>query len=395
MPLTDLVCKIAKPSEKIKKLYDGKGLYLEVMPNQSKYWRFKYRFSDKEKKLALGVYPAVSLTEAREKRDSARKLLQKSIDPSEVKKEQKRQALMKTENSFEAIAREWHDSRSHNWDDRHSASVLRRLKMDIFGKLGSKPIHSITAPDLLPLLRDIESRGAIDMAHRVLQICGQIFRYGVSTGRCERDVAADLKGALKPTRLKHYHALQKDDLAVFMKKVEAYEGRLETKLALRLLLLTFVRTTELREATWKEIDLDAGEWHIPKERMKNGKDHVVPLSRQAIEAFRELESLKRKGDSFTFPSQKGQQKPMSENTVLYALYRMGYQGKATGHGFRSTASTLLNEMGFASDVIERQLAHVDTNKARASYNKAQYLDERKRMMQHWADTLDELAICGN
>ena len=390
MPLTDLSCKTAKPSEKPRKLYDGKGLYLEVAPNQSKYWRFKYRFGDKEKRLALGVYPEVSLPEARNRRDAARKLLEKSIDPGVVKKTTKRQLLLAESSSFESLAREWHALRQQTWSARHGFYVLRRLETYIFPKIGSAALHTLTAPDLLAALRVIEKKGAINVAHRVLQSCGQVLRYAMAIGKTDRNIAADLKGALGTAQQTPYPALQQSDLPAFLRALDGYRGEPETIFALRLLVLTFVRTTELRAARWSEFHLTSGMWQIPKERMKNGQEHRVPLSRQALAILKKMKPFQRGDDSFVFPNQINSQKPMSQNTLLYALHRMGYRGKATGHGFRTTASTLLNEAGFSADVIERQLAHVDSNKIRARYNKAEYLPERKRMMQYWADTLDDL-----
>ncbi len=270
---------------------------------------------------------------------------------------------------------------------------MRRLEGDIFPTLGQRPINAITAPELLEAIRSIEKRGAIDIAHRATQTCGQIFRYGIAIGRAERNPAADLKGALKTRTKRNYSHLKASELPEFLSKLEAYEGFIETKLALRLLLLTFVRTTELRAAEWAEINFEKAEWRIPAERMKMREQHIVPLSRQAIAILRELH--KYTGNTqYLFPGQNNPNKFMSENTMLGALYRMGYHSRATGHGFRSTASTVLNEQGFRPDVIERQLAHAERNKVRASYNHAQYLPERREMMQWWADYLDEAAGMG-
>ncbi len=390
MPLTDISCKTAKPSSKSRKLADTNGLYLEIMPNGSKYWRLKYRFAGKEKRLAIGVYPEVSLSEARDKREKARKLLATNIDPSQAKRENKRQAVLKYENTFEAIAREWHENQKPGWTQRHAHYVMKRLEADVFPTLSTRPIAEITAPELLSTIRLIEKRGAIDIAHRAIQTCGQIFRYAIVTGRAERDVSADLRGALKTRKKVHHASIQAADLPEFLEKLDTYDGHLQTKLALKLLLLTFVRTTELRAAQWSEINLDAAEWRIPAERMKMRQLHIVPLSKQSITVLEELKKIN--GHSpFVFPNSANPQKCMSENTVLYALYRMGYHSRATGHGFRSTASTILNETGFRPDVIERQLAHSERNKVRASYNHAQYLPERRKMMQWWADYLEAAA----
>lgn len=386
MPLTDTSCKNAKLSEKARKISDGGGLYLEVMPTGSKYWRLKYRFDGKEKRLAFGVYPEVSLREARDKRDEARKQIASGVDPSQSKKLAKLTQHINRANSFEALAQEWHENKTLTWTPRHSHYVMQRLKADIFPLLGSRPISDITAPELLAVLKIIEKRGAIEIAHRALQTCGQIFRYAIVTGRAVRDVSSDLRGALKTRKAENYKRLQENELPEFFAKLETYEGDLKTKLAIKLLVLTFVRTGELRGARWDEIDLDKAEWRIPAERMKMRDPHIVPLSQQAIATIKELEPLSRHTD-FLFPSHTTI-KHMSENTILYALYRMGYHSRATGHGFRATASTILNEHDFRSDVIERQLAHAERNKVRASYNHAQYLKERREMMQWWGDYLD-------
>lgn len=395
MPLTNISCKAAIPSEKPRKMADTNGLYLEIMPNGSKYWRLKYRFAGKEKRLAIGVYPEVSLSEAREKREKARKLLAENIDPSEAKKENKRQNILKNENTFEAIAREWHENQKPSWTPKHAHNVMKRLGADIFPSLSMRPIAEITAPELLSTIRLIEKRGAIDIAHRALQTCGQIFRYAIVTGKAERDVSADLRGALKTRKKVHHASIQASELPEFLENLDKYDGHLQTKLALKLLLLTFVRTTELRAAQWSEINIEASEWRIPAERMKMRQLHIVPLSKQSITVLEELKKIN--GHSpFVFPNRANPQKCMSENTVLYALYRMGYHSRATGHGFRSTASTILNETGFRPDVIERQLAHSERNKVRASYNHAEYLAERRKMMQHWGDYLEGIAeVKGN
>lgn len=390
MPLTDISCKAAKPSDKPRKMADTNGLYLEIMPSGSKYWRLKYRFAGKEKRLAIGVYPEVSLSEARNKREKARKLLAENIDPSQAKKEDKRQTILKCENTFEAIAREWHENQKPGWTERHAHYVIRRLEADIFAPLSMRPIAEITAPELLSTIRLIEKRGAIDLAHRALQTCGQIFRYAIVTGRAERDVSADLRGALKTKKATHHAAMEASELPEFLENLDKYDGHPQTKLALKLLLLTFVRTTELRAAQWTEINLEAAEWRIPPERMKMRQLHIVPLSKQSIGVLEELKKIN--GHSpFVFPNNANPQKCMSENTILFALYRMGYHSRATGHGFRSTASTILNEKGFRSDVIERQLAHSERNKVRASYNHAEYLPDRRKMMQHWGDYLEAAA----
>lgn len=387
MPLTDAACKNAKPDSKSRKMADGGGMYLEVMPNGSKYWRMKYRYAGKEKRLSIGVYPEISLSEARNKREKARKLLAENIDPSYAKQEEKRQVLLKSENTFEAIAREWHETNLNTWTPKHGANVIKRLEGDIFPKLGNRVMTEISAPELLSTLRLIEKRGALDLTQTIAQYCGRIFSYAIATGRAERNPVGDLRGALKTPVRKHHAHLKASDLPEYLKKLEAYEGDLQTKLALKMLMLTFVRTTELRGAEWTEINFDAAEWRIPASRMKMKDPHIVPLSKQVIAILRELQ--KQSGNrQHVFPNSHRPSTFMSENTMLYALYRMGYHSRTTGHGFRATASTVLNENGFAPDVIERQLAHIERNKVRAAYNHAQYLPERRKMMQWWANYID-------
>lgn len=390
MPLTDAKVRSAKPKEKAYKLTDGGGLYLLVNPNGGRYWRFKYRYGGKEKLLALGAYPDLSLADARELHSQARRTLALGNDPSDVKKEAKRQAVLNSENTFEAIANEWCESRKHKWVTSYSEAMVERLKRHVFPKIGHRPIKDITAHEFLTVVRVVEGQGSLDLAQRLMQASAQIFRYAVATGRAERNPLVDLKGALKPPVRKHQAYLKESDLPEYLAKLEAYDGSIQTKLALKFLLLTFVRTTELRAATWEEIDFDKAEWRIPAERMKMREQHMVPLSKQAVGVLRELQSLTGQW-SYVFANQHKPSGFMSENTMLYALYRMGYHSKATGHGFRATASTILNEHGFEPSVIERQLAHAERNEVRAAYNHAQYLPERRKMMQWWADHLDEAA----
>jgi len=389
--LTDKAIKNAKPADTIKKLSDGHGLTLVIHPNGSKYWVYRYRYLGKEKSLALGIYPEVGLADARLKLGEVRKQIANGQDPSEVRKSSKRQAMIGAENSFEVIAREWMDGKAHGWVPRYAGYLRRRMENDLFPKLGTRPIKDITAPELLSVLRIIEQRNALDLANRVLQYCGQVFMYAIATGRADRNPAADLRGALKTPVKKHFAHLKATELPEFVERVRAYDGHPQTKLAVMLLMLTFVRTTELRGAKWDELDLDKAEWRIPAQRMKMRRDHIVPLSRQAKAAFKEL--LRLNGNwPYVFPNPHNTFKCMSENAVLYALYRMGYHSRATGHGFRHTASTVLNESGlFRNDVIERQLAHVHSDKVRGVYNHAEYLPERLRMMQWWADYLDRVA----
>ena len=391
MPLTDVKVRNAKPADKSLRLWDRDGLYLEVSPAGGKLWRFKYRYDGKEKLLALGKWDAVSLGDAREKCAAARKLLGAGTDPSVARQAEKRLRKLAAENSFEAIAREWYEKQSGIWTPGHAADVLRRLEGNLFADLGDKPIADITAPILLVALRKVESRGARDLAHRMLGVAGQVFRYAVATGRAERDPSGDLRGALTPHKARHQAAVKTDELPALLRAMATYRtiGDLQTELALRLLCLTFVRTNELIGAKWSEftgLDGKAPTWEIPSERMKMKAPHLVPLSRQAVVVLEELRAIA--GDSEYLMPGRNRDKPISNNTLLFALYRLGYKGKMTGHGFRAVASSILNEAGFRADVIEAQLAHKEPNKVRSAYNRAQYLDERRKMMQQWANMVD-------
>lgn len=390
MSLSDAKVRNAKSGTKRYKIADGDGLFLLIMPSGGKYWRMKYFFAGKEKQLALGVYPEVPLMDARQRCVEARKLLAAGKDPGEAKQEAKRSAAIKSGNTFEIVAREWYEKRTHEWAPGSLRCKRSYLESYVLPKLGHRPITAITAPEVLAMLREIEARGTLDTTRRVMQMCDQIFRYGIATGRAERSPVPDLRGALKTPVVQHQAFLKANELPEYLRKLDTYDGSPQTKLALRLLLLTFVRTKELRGGLWMEIDWEKSEWRIPAERMKMKQLHIVPLSRQAVDVLRELEKLNghRK---YLFPNEHNPATFMSENTMLYALYRMGYHSRATGHGFRSTASTVLNEYEFRPDVIERQLAHGDRNRVRATYNHAQYLSERRKMMQWWADYLDKAA----
>jgi integrase len=388
--LSDTAARKAKGRDKPYKLADAGGLYLLVKPDAAKYWRLKYRHAGKERLLAIGVYPQTSLAEARQAREDAKRLIKQGLDPVTYRKQQRHVAEANAANTFGAVAREWLEKYGHRWVPIHLERVSQSLKLNVLPDLENRPIREITAPELLATMRRVEHRGALDMAQRVLQRCSAVFRYGVAAGHCDRNPAADLRGALKPPKRGNFASLAAVDLPEYLKKLETYDGKIETRLALRLLLQTFVRTTELRAAEWTEFDIDAAEWRIPAARMKMGAEHIVPLSMQALALLEELRPLT--GHSrFLFPNQANPQTCMSENTMLYALYRMGYHSRATGHGFRTTASTILNEQGFDADAIERQLAHAERNKVRAAYNKAEYLPARRKMMQAWADYLDGIA----
>ena len=394
MPLTDVKLKNAKPTANPYKLADSGGLYIQIHPGGGKRWRYKYRVFGREKTLSFGTYPEVGLAEARELHMEARKKLLAGEDPGEVKKTAKRLARLNNETNYEAIAREWHEQRKHTWTPGYAASAMKRLENHMFPELGTRPIADITAPELLSVVKKVEKQGAHDMAHRVLQLSGQIFTYAIATGRMTRNPVPDLRGALKPPVRKHMAHFTESQLPEYLNKLENFTGRLQTKLALKFLLLTFVRTGELRGAEWKEINFDKAEWRIPAERMKMKEMHIAPLSTQAIAVLKELRN--HTGNrQHVFPNQHKPMGCMSENTILYALYDMGYRFQATGHGFRATASTILNEHGFTPDVIERQLAHSERNEVRAAYNHAQYLPERRKMMQWWGDYLDGVVKSGH
>jgi integrase len=383
--------KQTKPREKDYKLFDGKGLFLLVKTNGAKYWRLKYRFHDKEKTLALGVYPEVSLKDAREKRGDARALLAQEIDPGLMRRVNKSMRRERASNSFETIAREWFAKYSVKLKATHADKMRKRLEEDVFPYIGGTPIADVTAPELLSVLRRIEKRGAIETAHRIRRYCSKVFIYGIATGLAETDPAAGLLHALQPYEQNHFSTLtDPTEIGQLLRAIDGYEGDLKTRCALRLGILTFVRPGELRAAEWLEFNLEKAEWRIPESRMKMDAPHTVPLSSQAIAILLELQPLTGHG-KYLFPSVMTATRCMSNNTVNAALRRMDYtKEQITGHGFRAMASTLLNEQGFNRDWIERQLAHGERNKVRAAYNHAEYMPERRKMMQAWADYLDGL-----
>ena len=374
----------------IRKLHDGDGLYLWIYLDGRKYWRMRYWQAGIEKSLSAGVYPKVSLSDARKKRSEVCGQLQANLDPSAERKSISLRKRLSAENSFEVVANEWYIKQLHTWVEHHASDVKRRLERNIFPTLGKRPIADIEAAELLQTIRKIEVRGAHDLAHRVLQVCGQVFRYGIATGRCTRNLSTDLRGALTPHKKQHQAAVRPEELPDLLRAIAKYDGTgdKQTRLALQLLAHTFVRTNELIGAEWVEFDLNHALWIIPANRMKMRAEHVVPLSRQSLAMLAELKEISS-GSRFVFPG-RNRDKPISNNTMLFALYRLGYKGKMTGHGFRAVASTILNETGFNPDVIERQLAHCERNEIRGSYNRAEYLPERKRMMQKWADRLEKL-----
>lgn len=392
MPLSDTAIRRAKAKPKPYKLFDSGGLFLLVAPNGGKWWRFKYRFNNKEKLLSLGVYPDVSLKKARERRDEERKKLVDRIDPALNRKAIKAAWADSQANSFEVIAREWINIKSPSWAPRNITKIIRALELNVFPWLGGRPIAEITAPELLAALRRTEARGAVYTAHVVLQACGRIFRYAIATGRAGRDPAADLRGALMSPKKRHFAAVT-DPKAIgpMLRVLYDYEGSVITRCALRLAPLVFVRPGELRQAQWREIDFESATWNIPAERMKMREPHLVPLSRQAITILKELQPLTGRSD-FLFPSPRTNQKPMSDNTLLGALRRMGIpKEEMTGHGFRAMARTVLDEvLHVRPDYIEHQLAHAVRDPNGRAYNRTAHLPERRKMMQDWADYLDGL-----
>jgi integrase len=398
MPLTDVKCRNAKGQIKLYKLSDGGGLHLLVTADGAKYWRLAYRWHGKQRTLALGVYPAVGLAEARAARDDAKRSLAANVDPSTVKRERKRAAKVATGNTFEAVARDWHENWKGARSPYYAGQILRRLEADVFPTIGRRPIAELEPPELLDMLRKVEKRGVNETARRLKQLVGQIFRFAIVTGRAKRDPSADLKDALQATgEPKRHRAMPLIELPTFLQKLETYGGENQTKLALKLMTLTFLRTTELRAGKWNELEnLDgkSAQWRVSAERMKMRLEHLVPLSRQAVAVLRELRAFS--GNSANIFPSPGKEGCMSSNTMLYALYRMGYHGRATTHGFRGVASTILNESNlFNRDWIERQLAHVERNEVRRAYNAAEWMPDRRRMMQWWADHITTMALDGD
>lgn len=391
--LDDRKLKNAKCSngKSVEKLCDGDGLYLWVFPNGRKYWRLRYKVGSVEKLVALGVYPRVTLAKARKQRDALQEQRAAGADLSASRKAQRRTQAEATANTFEAVAREWYGNQIHQWSASHTRDVERRLQGNIFPTLGHRPIGELEAPELLAAIRKVESRGSHDLAHRVLQVCGQVFRYGIATGRCQRDLSRDLYGALKPHVKNNQAAVHPDKLPDLVRAINAYDrlGSSQVRISLQLLLMTATRTGELIGAEWTEFALDNAMWTIPAERMKMRREHLVPLSKQAIAKLTELKAIT--GHSRYILPGRDAGKTQSNGAILMALKRMGYGGMQTGHGFRSLFSTIANESGkFQTDAIEAALAHIDKNAVRGAYNRAKYLSERKRMMQWWADYLDSL-----
>jgi integrase len=391
MALTDLAIRKAKPTDKPIRISDGKGMYLEVSPSGGKLWRLKYRYDGKEKRLSFGTYPEVSLADARERREEARRILANGADPGEVRKAQKAEKVERAASSFEIVAREWFEARKKTWAPSHSGRLLKRLENDVFPWVGSKPISDIAAPEVLSVVRRIEGRGTLDTAHRVLQDFGQVFRYAVATGRAERDPTGDLRGALPPNTGGHFASIT-DPASVgeLLRAIDAFKGTFIVQCALKLAPMLFVRPGELRQARWNSFDLDKAEWSYVVTKTKT--QHIVPLSKQAVTILRELKIQTGKSE-FVFPGARSNGRAMSDAAVNAALRRMEYNTRTeiTGHGFRAMARTILHEvLGFAPEVIEHQLAHKVPDALGSAYNRTKFLPQRKAMMQAWADYLDKL-----
>jgi integrase len=392
MSLCDLDCRQAKPKEKAYRLHDSGGLYLDVKTTGKRIWRLKYKSFEKEKLLTIGQYPQITLIVAREKRDQAKEKLSAGIDPAQEKQDQKRNARFIQAQTFELVAMEWHKHNLKTWSANYGRDILRRLNRNVFTVIGDLPISKITVQDLLVCLRKVEEREAHDMAKRVLQMMGQIMRYAVITGRADRDITVDLKGALVKYKKGHYAAIESDQLPELLKVLNKNDARLfkQTISAIKLILLTFVRTSELINATWAEFDLEKREWHIPAERMKMRTAHFVPLSRQVITLLQDLKQSFGK-TNYILPSVVRNNKPISNNTILVGLKRLGYHKVMTGHGFRALAmSTIKEKLNYRHEVVDRQLAHEQRNKIDQAYDRAKFIPDRIKMMQEWADYIDSV-----
>ena len=379
----------AKPKDKPYKLADGGGLYLLVNPNGARYWRLKYRVAGKEKLLALGVYPDVTLADARAKRDEAKRGIAGGIDPNEAKREEKIAREANVRNTFQEIACEWHSSKLYKWSEGYASDIMEAFNKDVFPYIGKKPIAEIKPLELLNVLRRMEGRGATEKAKKVRQRCGEVFRYAIVTGRAEYNPAPDLTSAMQGHESKHYPFLNTSELPTFFEALSGYSGSMLVVLAARLLIITGLRTGELRGAMWQEIDADAAVWEIPAERMKMRRPHIVPLSLQAQAIIMRIREMTGRYP-YIFPGRNDPRKTMSEASINQVFKRIGYAGRVTGHGFRHTMSTILHEQGYNTAWIETQLAHVDKNSIRGTYNHAQYLDGRREMLQWYADYMDAL-----
>jgi len=391
MALTDTAIRNAKPMDKPFKLYDEKGLFLQVTPNGGKWWRFKYRFNDKEKLLSFGTYPEIKLAGARAKRDEARELIANEVDPSDTRKAKKQTKNGNLANSFEVIAREWIATKMQTKSEAYQKNVLRRFELYLFPWLGKRPITEINAPELLSIVKRIEMQNKVETAYRTLQATGQVFRYAVQTGKALRDITTDLRGALTPSVTKHMASFtEPHQVAELMRAIEGFTGTLTVQIAMRLAPLVFVRPSELRKAKWTDIDLEIGEWRYLVTKTKT--EHIVPLSTQAIDLLKTIKPLSGSGE-YVFQGGHNPDKAMSEAAINAALRRMGYDTKTeiTGHGFRAMARTILHErLNIDPHIIEHQLAHKVPDALGAAYNRTKFIEQRTAMMQAWADYLDEL-----
>lgn len=387
--LTDIKVKTAKTGDKPYKLTDSAGLHVLVCTNGSKLWQLRYRFQGRAKTASLGPYPLISLADARARRDDMKRQIKDGLDPVAEKRLAEDRRLSEETHSFEGVAREWHKQWAKGRTDRHASYTLRRLEANVFPVIGATPIASVTPMQIVRLVKGISERGALDISKRVFQICGQVFRYAIAHGICGRNPSAEIRPSdiLPSRRQANYARLEPSELPQLLIDIEGYCGTPITRLAMKMMALTFVRTSELINARWDEFDIDAQEWRIPAERMKMRAPHVVPLSRQTIEVLQVLRSISG-GGQYLFPGDRRRSAPISNNTILKALERMGYKGRMTGHGFRGMASTILHEQGFDHMHIETQLAHQERNRVSAAYNHALYLKPRHKMMQEWADHLD-------
>lgn len=396
MKLNDKICKNIKSDKKTQKLADGGGLYLEVTPKGSKLWRMKYRFSNKEKKLCIGEYPIITLSEARSQREEAKKLLASGLDPSSVKREIKQERIKEANNTFEVIAREWHKLKTPEWSKVNAKTVIDRLERDVFPEIGKYPIKTITHKILLDLAHAVKERGANELAKRIIQMSVHIFRYAIVTGRADQNIAEDLKDMIKAKPKGHFAAIEAKDLPNFIADLRNHKAKLnrQTYLAVNFMMLTFVRTGEMIDAEWREFDFNEKTWLIPASRMKMKKEHLVPLSHQAVEILKEVREI-HNHPIYVFPSRSSRNNTMSNNTILMALRRMGYGGKMTGHGFRALAmSTIMEKLHYRHEVPDAQLAHAKRGDVNRAYDRAKFLSERTKMMQDWADYLDNIAQNG-
>ncbi|EBV8289164.1 tyrosine-type recombinase/integrase, partial [Salmonella enterica] len=389
MPLNDMQIRRAKPEAKAYTLGDGQGLSLLIEPNGSKSWRFRYRFAGKPKMISLGVYPTITLADARSRRDDARKLVAEGKNPSEVRKERKIALQTESESAFEKIATEWHQMKSTKWSEGYASDIMEAFQKDIFPYIGERPVGEIKPLELLNVLRKIEKRGALEKMRKVRQRCSEVFRYAIATGRAEFNPAADLSSALEVHQSNHFPFLKADEIPDFLRALNGYTGSRIVQIATKLLMITGVRTIELRASLWSEFDLDNAIWEIPAERMKMRRAHLVPLSTQALDLLNELKIMTG-NYRYVFPGRNDPNKPMSEASINHLIKRIGYGGKLTGHGFRHMMSTLLHEQGFDSFWIEIQLAHVDKNNIRGTYNHALYLEKRRDMLRWYSSFIMEL-----